>query len=176
MKRFVTLVLAIWCALPLIVIGACPIPAHLTWSPNPTVEGDNLDIQVFQANAVFLSDGTIEFTAPTEILIKTASTSNFGVVPPFATKTKRVENIRAGTYTVIWSHIWTSGGPSANPCPSVFATIDVAEGVPQPGPAPQPVSALSRFGIVALILIITVITLLARPRIPSAKNWVRFTF
>jgi hypothetical protein len=163
-NRFATLVFAIWCSLPAIAIGACPIPAHLTWSPNPTVEGDNLDIRVFQANAVFLNDGTIEFTAPTEILIKTASTSNFGAVPPIATQTKRVENIRAGKYSVTWSHIWTSGGPSANPCPSVFATIDVAEGVPQPGPAPQPVSALSRFGILVLIFTIIVITLIARPR------------
>lgn len=133
--------------------GACPVAADLRWSPVPTVAGDDLVLEMFQWNAGYLNDGTMELLPDREVLIRTISTSNYGVNPPISVRRKTIKDIAEGRWTITWSHIWITGGPAANPCPGVVAVIDVQAGT-LVGPAAQavPLRSIPMLSVLAVLI------------------------
>lgn len=134
--------------------AACPVPTDLRWSPVPTVAGDDLVLEMVQWNAGYLNDGTMEILPDRQVLVRTRSTSNFGVNPPISVRRKTIEDIAEGRWTITWSHTWITGGPSADPCPAVVAVIDVQAGTPPVEPAANAVPARSMpmLSVLAVVL------------------------
>lgn len=107
-----------------------------------------------QWNAGHLDDGTIGVRPNREVLVRTISTSHFGVNPPISVRRKTIEDIAEGRWTITWSHIWITGGPAANPCTGVVAVVDVQAGTPPVKPVANavPARSITMLSVLAVVL------------------------